>query len=51
MKLAQLTEAKKKLSKIDPWMKIIEEGITQKKEVFEVQDELLDAGYKAQAKL
>ena len=32
MKLAQLTEAKKK-------------------EVFEVQDELLDAGYKAQAKL
>lgn len=37
--------------KIAPWMKIIEDGITQKKEVFEVQDELLDAGYEAQAKL
>ena len=37
--------------KIAPWMKIIEEGIAQKKEVFEVQDELLDAGYEAQAKL
>ena len=37
--------------KVAPWLKIIEDGIQNKADVLDVQSELIDAGFKAQAKL